>query len=415
MLVTGVVDRDVEVVRLPRWGRVSSAEGSVPWLVLDDDGVAIEPIRVFLRDFVARGNRPGSIRSYAFGLLRWWRWLRAVGVEWDRATSAEVRDLVLWLRMSTKPAAGSRTRSLTTAGTVNAVTGKRYLDDNYAPRTIRHSNAVVGSFYDFWIEAGSAPLVNPVSRQRVSGRRPNGGHNPMQSFRPEGRLRYNPKLPRQRPRTLSDEQWVGLFAALRSHRDRALLALAISNGARANELLGLRACDLNWGEQLVRVFRKGSGAEQWLPASSEAFVWLRLYFTQIATPAAKQSIWCTLRRRDRGEGLNRQPVSYDALRAVLRRANDALGANWSMHDLRHTCATRMAHDEQLSLRDVQTILGHAHLSTTVDIYLLQDEREVIARVAAHLADKRDRHLQPPVAAVGYDAADMDVLFARNPR
>jgi len=35
------------------------------------------------------------------------------------------------------------------------------------------------------------------------------------------------------------------------------------------------------------------------------------------------------------------PLTYDALRAVLRRANDHLGANWTMHDLRHTCALRI--------------------------------------------------------------------------
>ena len=415
MAVPAVADRDLASIRLPRWGRVVAAAGVVPWLVVDDAGLPVEPIHRFLRDFLARGNSVGSVRSYAFGLLRWWRWLRVVDVGWDRATSAEVRDLVLWLQLATKPGSASRTRSAVTAGTVNPVTGKHYLGDRYARRTVRHSNAVVGSFYDFWIDAGSAPLVNPVGRQRVNGRRPNAGHNPLEPFRLEGKVRYNPALPRQRPRTLSEENWVNLFGVLRSHRDRALLALAVSNGARAAELLGIRACDLDWGEQLVRVVRKGSRAEQWLPASTDAFVWLRLYFAQITTPVGEQPIWFTLRRRDRGAGLDRQPVNYDALRAVLRRANLALGANWSMHDLRHTCALRMARDEQLSLRDVQTILGHAHLSTTVDVYLLQDEREVIARVAKHLVEQQNRRPPPPSAPLGYETADMDVLFARVPR
>ena len=58
---------------------------------------------------------------------------------------------------------------------------------------------------------------------------------------------------------MPDERWNELFAALRSNRDRAILALGISNGARASELLGVRGVDLDWGEQLVRVSRKGSG------------------------------------------------------------------------------------------------------------------------------------------------------------
>ena len=90
----GFVERDIASIRLPQWGQVVEAEGVVPWLVVDPDGNPVEPVHRFLRDFVARGNRAGSVRSYAYGLLRWWRWLEAVGVDWDKATSAEVRDFV---------------------------------------------------------------------------------------------------------------------------------------------------------------------------------------------------------------------------------------------------------------------------------------------------------------------------------
>jgi integrase len=376
-----------------------------------DDGMPVEPIRVFLRDFVARGTRPGSVRSYAYALLRWWRWLRAVEVEWDRATSAEVRDLVLWLGQATKTRNSPRQASAVTAGTVNPVTRKRHLDDRYEPRTVRHSNAVVRSFYLYWIELGEGPLVNPVALQRVRGGRSNAHHNPMQQYRPEGRIRYNPKLPKRRPRVMSDEQWLDLFKVLRCNRDRALLALAISNAARAGELLGIRCCDLDWGDQLVRVRRKGSDAEQWLPASPDAFVWLRLYLAEMATVGGDEAVWQTRRRRDRGQDLVRQPLSYDALRAVLRRANQQLGSNWTMHDLRHTCALRMVRDKQLSLRDVQVILGHAHLSTTADVYLIEDDDVVIARVAEHLAAREQPEPPPPPSMrVGYDANDLTVLF-----
>ena len=84
------VVRDVDAIRLPRWGRVARASGSVPWVVLDPNGVLVEPVARFLRDFVARGNAAGSVRSYCYALQRWWRFLRAIGAEWDRVTSAEV-------------------------------------------------------------------------------------------------------------------------------------------------------------------------------------------------------------------------------------------------------------------------------------------------------------------------------------
>ncbi|MGH3722044.1 MAG: site-specific integrase [Pseudonocardiaceae bacterium] len=96
------VERDIGSIRLPRWGRVVSGEGVVPWLVVDDGGVAVEPIRRYLSDFVARDTSTGSVRSYAYVLMRWWRWLRAVDVAWEKATPAEVRDLVLWLKQARK-------------------------------------------------------------------------------------------------------------------------------------------------------------------------------------------------------------------------------------------------------------------------------------------------------------------------
>jgi integrase len=414
--VDGVFDdaeRDVGLIVLPRWGRVVPADGVVPWLVVDPDGVPVEPVRRFLADFVARDNRPGSVRSYAYGLLRWWRWLRVVGVEWDKATPAEVRDLVLWLRQAAKPRQAARTASAVTAGKVNPVTRKRHLGDVYEPRTIRHSNAVVRSFYEFWIEeAGGGPLVNPVQLARRAGR-PNAHHNPLEPFRPEGKIRYNPKVPKRRPREMPEERWRDLFAGLRSNRDRALLALAVSNGARAGELLGVHGADLDWGDQLIRVYRKGTGAAQWLPASPDAFIWLRLYLADLGVPLGPdEPVWQTLRRRDRGDGLRRRPMNYEALRGVLRRVNAMLGSNWSMHDLRHTAALRMARDEALSLRDVQAILGHAHLSTTADVYLVEDAADVIRRVAGHLSGREARNAASPAEPVagGYEAADLAVLL-----
>lgn len=411
----GEVERELGSLRLPRWGRVVPAVGIVSWQVVDPDGRPVEPIERFLRDFVARGNRPGSVRSYAYALLRWWRWLMVLDVEWDKATSREVRDWVLWLGQASKPRNSSRTMLIVTAGTVNPRTRKRYLGDQYEPRTVRHGNAVLRSFYEFWIELGGGPLVNPVVLDR-RGRRPNAHHNPGEPFCAEGRIRYNPKVPRRTPREIPDERWNELFAALRSNRDRAILSVAISNGARAAELLGVRGVDLDWGEQLVRVFRKGSDAEQWLPASPEAFVWIRLYLAELGALEPNEPLWWTLRRRDHGEGLRRQPMNYEALRAVFRRVNALLGTNYSMHDLRHTAAIRMSRDEALSMRDVQTILGHTHLSTTADVYLVEDEAKVIRRVQQHLVERECRAQQPaPGSAVGYDDTDLSVLFGGGPQ
>ena len=411
------MERDIGSIRLPRWGRVVPAEGVVPWLVVDDDGVPVEPIRRYLTNFAAGDTSIGSVRSYAYALMRWWRWLRAVEVEWDKATPAEARDLVLWLKQARKQRQRRpRSRSIVTVGAINPITRKRHLGDQYEPSTVRHSNAVVRAFYEFWIEdVRAGPLINPVQLGR-RGQRPYVHHNPLEPFGPEGTLRYNPKVPKRQVREMPDERWREVFAELRSNRDRAILATAISNGARAGEVLGIRGVDLDWGDQLVRVIRKGTGAEQWLPASAEAFVWIRLYLADLGDPLQPNDpLWWTLRRRDRGVGPRRQPLNYDALRAVFRRVNELLGTNWTMHDLRHTASLRMARDENLSLKDVQVILGHAHLSTTADVYMVEDETQVVRRVRRHLNERETRAGQLPTpVATGYDAADLEILLGGGP-
>jgi hypothetical protein len=52
-------------------------------------------------------------------------------------------------------------------------------------------------------------------------------------MRAKARARYDPKLPKSRPRALSDARWNDLFAASGSNRDRALVSLAVSCAARA--------------------------------------------------------------------------------------------------------------------------------------------------------------------------------------
>jgi site-specific recombinase XerD len=201
-----------------------------------------------------------------------------------------------------------------------------------------------------------------------------------------------------------------VFAALSSNRDRALVAFWISSAVRASELLGVRRCDIDPGQQLISVVRKGSRVVQQVPASADAFVWLRLFQAELRGEVPRgrtQPIWWTLRRP-------RRPLTYHTAHRMFERANAVLGADWTLHDLRHSAAARMAHDPQLSLTDVQWVLGHAHLTTT-ELYLTPSKDEVVAGVLAHHArnaQRRDEPVPPPPAP-GYDPQSLNVLFGRS--
>jgi site-specific recombinase XerC len=93
---------------------------------------------------------------------------------------------------------------------------------------------------------------------------------------------------RRVPRQIPDDRFDELFAQLRSHRDRALVAFWVSTGTRASELLGARAGDADPGTQLITVIRKGTRALQQLPASPDAFVWLRLYRARVQRTSCRK-------------------------------------------------------------------------------------------------------------------------------
>ena len=135
-------------------------------------------------------------------------------------------------------------------------------------------------------------------------------------------------------------------------------------------------------------------------------MWLRLYQAQMAglVPSGRdQPLWWTLRRPFR-------PLAYHAAYRMFTRANAVLGANWSLHDLRHTAAYRMARDPQMPLTDVQWVLGHAHLSTT-ELYMSPLPEDVIAGVLAFHRRQAGQQAAPPgPATAGYRAESLNVLF-----
>lgn len=96
--------RDVTVLAVPRVGRVEeTGNPTLPYRLLDADGAEVAAVSEFLRDMLANDDSPASLRSYAYELLAWFRFLWAVEVAWDRAGRAEARDFALWLKTVKKP------------------------------------------------------------------------------------------------------------------------------------------------------------------------------------------------------------------------------------------------------------------------------------------------------------------------
>jgi integrase len=338
--------RDLAVLVVPLAGSVTATGNAFcPFRLLDAEGSPVGAVDVFLAEMHAAGRSAATQRSYALDLLRWLRFCWAIEVPWDQATSCEARDFIRWMMSTVKPArphwrtgqAPDRTGGVA-PGRMNPVTGKKAPGTGYAASTVAHCESVLRAFYDTRLEAG-AGIVNPFPLARRAGRAA-VHRNPMDPFPNEQAGRYRPRVTGQAPRQIPDTAFAELFAGLGCHRDRALVAFWISTGARAAELLSAWCAGVCPGDQTITVVRKGTRALQALPASPDAFVWLRLYQEQLhgLVPAGGDDpVWWTRRRPF-------HRLTYHAARAMFVRANESLGANWSLHDLRHSAAYRMAQD-----------------------------------------------------------------------
>ncbi|MBY6541377.1 site-specific tyrosine recombinase XerD [Rhodococcus sp. BP-349] len=176
---------------------------------------------------------------------------------------------------------------------------------------------------------------------------------------------------RRLPKSLSVEQVFALLDAVageaadtpRGLRDRALLELLYSTGARISEAVGLDVDDIDSDSRSVVLHGKG-GKERIVPIGRPALDAVDAYLVR-GRPALVSQGTPALLLNVRGGRLSRQSA-WQVLQTAAERAG--IGASVSPHTLRHSFATHLL-DGGADVRVVQELLGHASVTTT-QIYTL---------------------------------------------
>ena len=174
-----------------------------------------------------------------------------------------------------------------------------------------------------------------------------------------------PKAEKKLPVVLNQKQVIELLekpfhieqpkqaASWAPERDAAILELFYGSGIRLSELAALDVEDFDLHHECIRVFGKGS-KERVCPIGSTAAEAIHRY-RNAAKVMSGALFLSKLRRRLTTRAVSDLFQKYHALCDIPQKA--------SPHKLRHSFATHLL-DHGADLRSVQTLLGHASLSTT---------------------------------------------------
>jgi len=329
----------------------------VPCLVRSVDASEVRSIRLghpLVDDylaFVGARARPNTWLATAYDLKVFFAVVGKDPVEVTRS------DVFAFLAEQREPRRGERV--------VRLADGEAGL----AARTIARRLSSVSGLFAYLTACGDAGVrTNPVPRG-LATRRPGRRGVPLI------------RTPRTLPRVLAPEEVDALLGALRTQRDRAMVAAMLLGGLRRCEVLGLRMADVNVGERRLFISEGKGGRQRIVPVSARFFAALDDYLqAERPVAATTEKVFVVLKGPRRG-----QPLTAAGVDEILAGARARAGlAAASCHQLRHTCFTRLR-EAGMALEAIQAQAGHASIDTTrIYLHLANDwlEKEYLRAAEA---------------------------------
>jgi site-specific recombinase XerC len=303
-------------------------------------------------EFLAVRSRPNTVVAVAYLKV----FFTVVGKAPRRVVAADV------LAFITAQYAGGPARRLQPAGDGGGVSA----------RTVRRRLSSVSGLFAF-LHARGDVAANPVPRglpTRRERQRPRQGVPLV-------------RTPRTLPRILEPGQVDALLAALRTHRDRAMVEAMVLGGLRRCEVLGLRLADLQVAARRVFIAEGKGGHQRQIPVSGRFFASVAAYLDAERPPDAASDRVFVVGKGPRRGG----PLSPAGLDQILDSARVRAGlAQVTCHQLRHTCLTRLR-EAGMALEAVQAQAGHTSIeSTRIYLHLADDWLASQYRRAAEAID-----------------------------
>ncbi len=190
------------------------------------------------------------------------------------------------------------------------------------------------------------------------------------------------------PTVLARDEVRTLLASVKEARFRALFSLMYHCGLRLGEACRLEVTHLDRKRGVLRVINGKGGKNREIPVAPEMFVQLGRWWQHHRNPrfvfpgvgrAWKEKYGCNLTAMR----LAQQPMSEASVQQAMKAAiltSRLTKAGISCHALRHSYATHML-EEGVSLRQLQSYLGHNDIKTTLVYLHLTHVSEIRAQEA----------------------------------
>jgi len=298
-----------------------------------------------MRDFLlwidgARGCSPKTVAAYrlALGQLTAWMHANGLSLRWEHFHADQVRDFLAYLRDER----GNDGRSI--ALKLAAIKSWLAYLRRHLPPGLREQVPLVDWSYRTPQRTVDALERDQLDRLLAAARQ---RHEHAQAALANAAV-ATPRLCRR---------------AQAAQRDYVIVLLLAGTGLRVGELVGLDVTDVDLTDCSLHVRGKGGHPRRvWWSISplQEAF---DAYCKAVAPSATGEQAGAPLFRNERDGGR----LTTRSIQRLLHSLAEEAGLAATPHTLRHTFAT-LAIESGANIKAVSQILGHRHISTTLQLY-----------------------------------------------